>query len=274
MDQEWADRLYNWMATSGVRIVAIIVGGIVFYYLARASFRKALKIARKAGKGELVTREQEMRAKTLAGIIRGLLIGAIAAVIALMVLSELGYNVGPLLAGAGIAGLAIGFGAQTLVRDLIGGFFVLLEGQFYVGDVINVGSVGGTVEAIRLRTTLLRDGQGVLHVVPNGEMRVVSNLTRGWSSIVIDVRVDYREDLDRVIGILQGVCDKVAADEAVGRHIIEGPAVTGVEELNGKQVVICITGRTEAFRDSEVAREVRKLVAGALAEEKIVVATV
>ncbi|MFA5809458.1 MAG: mechanosensitive ion channel family protein [Thermoleophilia bacterium] len=270
MNQERVDRLFDWATTSGVRIVAMILGAVVLYYIIRTLSRRLFRVAgRKMSDSYLVTREQEMRAKTLAGIIRGVFIAVIVVVVSMMTLKEFGYDVGPLLAGAGIAGLAIGFGAQTLVKDLIGGFFVLSEGQFYVGDVIQVGAVKGMVEAIKLRTTLVRDGEGILHIIPNGEMRVVSNLTRGWSRVNLDVSVDYREDMDKVIGILAQVAASVAADSPVSKYLIEGPSVLGVENIAGKAVTIRIIAQTEPFKDPEVARELRKRIATALSAEKI-----
>src|SRR5659263_103277 len=186
----------------------------------------------------LVSREQDMRAKTLAG--------------------------------AGIAGLAAGLRAQTLVKDLIGGFFVLSEGQFYVGDVIQAGAIKGKVEAIKLRTTLVRDGDSILHIIPNGEMRVVSNLTRGWSRVNLDILVDYREDMDKVFEVLGQVAASVAADSPVSQFITEGPSVLGVEDINGKTVTIRVIAQTEPFKDPEVARELRKRIATALGVQKIV----
>lgn len=270
MNQERVDRLYDWTSTSGVRIVAMILGSVVLYYIIRAISRRLFRVAgRKMSDSDLVSREQEMRAKTLAGIIRGVFIAVIVVVVSMMTLKELGYDVGPLLAGAGIAGLAVGFGAQTLVKDLIGGFFVVLEGQFYVGDVIQVGTIKGMVEAIKLRTTLVRDGEGILHIIPNGEMRVVSNLTRGWSRVNLDVSVDYREDMDKVIGILSDVAASVAADSPVSQFITEGPSVLGVENIAGKTVTIRIIAQTEPFKDPEVARELRKRIATALSAETV-----
>lgn len=271
MNEDWADRFYNWATTSGVRIVAIVAGAFLLYWVARFASRRMFKMARRMG-DERVTREQEMRARTLAGIFRGMLIAMITVAVVLMVLNELGYNIGPLLAGAGIAGVALGFGAQTLVKDMIGGFFILLEGQFFVGDVVEIGSVKGKVEAIRLRTTLLRDGEGVLHVIPNGEMRVVSNLTKGWSRAVVDVQVDYREDLDRVMRLLEEVAGRVAADSAVSAHVTEDPSVLGVEKLDGKTVTIRLVAQTEAFKDADVARELRRQVAASMGANNIVVA--
>lgn len=272
MESERLDRIYDWAATSGLRIVAMVLGAIVLYYVIRTASRRLIKVAgRKVSDSDLVTREQEMRARTLAGIVRSLIIGALIAVVSLMILRELGYDIGPLIATAGIVGVAIGFGAQTLVKDIIGGFFVLLEGQFYVGDVIQVGLVKGKVESIKLRTTLVRDGEGILHIIPNGEMRVVSNLTKGWSRVNLDFDIDYREDLPAVIELIGEAAKKVAAPESpVEEFIIDGPEVLGIEEVAGKLVTIRVIARTEPFMDPEVAREIRREVAMALGQQKIV----
>ncbi|MHB1055867.1 MAG: mechanosensitive ion channel family protein, partial [Thermoleophilia bacterium] len=211
-----ADRFWEWASTVGVRIVAIVLGAFIFYLIARTVSRRLLHVARRVGEKSYyvnVTREQEMRATTMAGIIRGMVVVVLTVAVLIMVLRELGYDVGPLVAGAGIVGIALGFGAQTLVKDMIGGFFILLEGQFYVGDIIQVGLVEGKVEVIKLRTTLIRDAEGILHIIPNGEMRVVSNLTRGWSQVNLDFTVDYREDLPRVMDIIAAAALKAATPE-------------------------------------------------------------
>ena len=268
-DNNWPDRFWDWATTSGVRIVAIIVVALILYLIFRTVTRRLLRVARKVGeKSDRVSKEQEMRAKTLAGIVRGLIIAVTMIIVVLMIMKELGYDVAPLIAGAGIAGIALGFGAQTLVRDLIGGFFILLEGQFYVGDIVQVGNVKGRVEAIKLRTTLIRDGEGVLHVVPNGEMRIVSNMTKGFSRVVLDFDVDYTENLDNVLKIIDDALTEARSlPEAV--HITEGPVVLGVEKMEGAKVTIRIVAQTKPFMDGEVARALRRSVATALGAQKI-----
>lgn len=265
----------DWALSSGLRIVTIIVGAIIFYYIFRVVFKHLMHVARKVGeKSDYLTVEQEMRARTLVGIVRGLLLVVTVITVALMVLRELGYDIAPLIAGAGIAGIAIGFGAQTLVKDLIGGFFVLLEGQFYVGDVVHVGLVKGKVEAIKLRTTLVRDGEGVLNIIPNGEMRVVSNLTKGWSRVVLDIPIDYREDLDQAMKIIGDAAAKSTRGSPVSEFIIDGPEVQGVEGIDGTNVIIRLVARTAPFKDPEVAREMRLEVVKALGENKIAMGAV
>lgn len=269
LSDNWPDRFWDWATTSGLRIVALVLGAAVFYLIFRTVSRRLLHVARKVGeKSDRVTKEQEMRAKTLAGITRGLVITLTVIVVVLMVLRELGFDVAPLIAGAGIAGIALGFGAQTLIRDLIGGFFILLEGQFYVDDIVQVGTIKGRVEAIKLRTTLIRDGEGVLHVVPNGEMRIVSNLTKGWSRVVLDFDIDYQEDIDHVLEVIEAALAKTS-DLPVAMYITDGPTVLGVEKMEGTCVTIRVVAQTAPFRDGEVARALRKLLAKALAVNKI-----
>ena len=226
-------------------------------------------------KGDYLTTEQEMRARTLMGIFRGLFLVVTVTVVALMIIRELGYDIAPLVAGAGIVGIAIGFGAQTLVKDLIGGFFVLLEGQFYVGDVVHVGLIKGKVEAIKLRTTLVRDGEGVLNIIPNGEMRVVSNLTKGWSRVVLDIPIDYREDLDKVMKLIgEAAGNAKQSSSPVSAFIIDGPEVQGVEGIEGTNAIIRLVARTVPFKDPEVAREMRREIVKALSENKIAMGAV
>jgi len=277
LNDDRSQRVIDWALSSGIRIVAIILGALIFYYGFRIIFKQLTHVAKKVGERSdyiSVSAEQEMRARTLVGIVRGLILVVTVTVVTLMVLRELGYDIAPLIAGAGIAGIAIGFGAQTLVRDLIGGFFVLLEGQFYIGDVVQVGTVKGKVEAIKLRTTLVRDGEGVLNIIPNGEMRVVSNLTKGWSRVVLDIPIDYREDLDRVIKVIGSAASQAAKDSPVSSFIIDGPEVQGVEGIEGANMIIRLVTRTEPFKDPEVARELRRLIIGALRENEITMGAV
>lgn len=269
MSEDWPDRFWDWATTTGIRIVAVILGAIVFYLILRTITRRLLHVARRMGeKSDYVSREQEMRARTLAGIMRGLTVTVLVVVVALMILHELGYDVAPLLAGAGIAGIALGLGAQTLVRDVIGGFFVLLEGQFYVGDVVRVGDVKGRVEAIKLRTTLVRDSEGVLHIIPNGEMRIVSNLTKGWSRVVLDFDVDYMEDVGRIFEYMEAALVE-AKKTPEAKYIIDGPSVLGVENVHGRTMTIRVVAQTKPFHDNEVARALRKEIASVLGAHKV-----
>lgn len=176
----------------------------------------------------------------------------------LTILPEFGIDTRALLAGAGLAGLAIGFGAQSLVRDVLSGLFVLIENQYGKGDVVNLAGVGGLVEDVNLRRTLLRDLDGTVHSVPNGQISVASNLTRSWSRANFVVGVSYREDPDRVFAVINRVGEEMASDPSWSRDIIEPPRVLGVEGFSGSRLDIRILGDTRPNRQWDVMRELRR----------------
>jgi small conductance mechanosensitive channel len=193
-----SEDLGRWAAETGVRIVALLVlAFVVVRMLSAVIVRAEREMA--AGTG-LDALERRKRAQTLAGVVRRALSALIWTIAVLMVLRELDVDITPVLTGAGIVGLAIGFGAQTLVRDVISGFFLIIEDQVRVGDVATVNSIGGLVEQINLRTIVLRDTEGAVHVIPNGEIKTLSNRTKDYSYYVVSLGIDYDEDTDRVPG--------------------------------------------------------------------------
>lgn len=256
-----------WLSTTGVRILIIILASLLGYYLLRVISRQ---LERLVGVEEYATlKEREQRVKTLTTILRGAGLVLIAAIAAVMVLSELGLNVGPLIAGAGIAGLAIGFGAQTLVKDIISGFFILLENQFTIGDVISVGGISGGVEKMTLRATFLRDLEGTLHIIPNGEIRILSNKTRGWARAVVNLGIAYKEDVGRVLAVLERIGQEMWQDEGYRPLLLEEPAVSGVEELGDSAMTLRIMIKTQAGKQWEISRELRKRIKETFEEENI-----
>src|SRR3989449_5270702 len=168
----------------------------------------------------------EQRAETLRHIIRSVSRGILLVIIVLTVSSELGFDIAPILASAGIVGLAVGFGAQSLVKDVISGFFILFEDQYGVGDGVKIGEMSGVVERMTLRATVLRNLEGQVHVIPNGSIQTVTVLTKDWSRAVIDITVGYREDLDKVLRVLERVGD--ALHEAFPDRVTEKPIILGV----------------------------------------------
>jgi small conductance mechanosensitive channel len=178
-------------------------------------------------------------------------------VAALQILPLLGINMGPLLASAGIAGVAIGFGAQTLVKDFINGFFILVENQYDIGDTIKIAGVQGTVEAMTVRRTVLRDGDGTVHNVPSSEIKVVSNLTRDWSQLAMNVSVAYSADSERVIKLLQEVGDELASDPAYSAMVLAKPEVPGIEKVSGDTVDYLMLVKTKPGQQDAVRRELR-----------------
>lgn len=203
--------------------------------------------------------DAERRGRTLAGLMQS--IGtAVIAIVALLTVLDLFVNVAPLLAGLGVVALAFSLGAQGLVKDFISGFFILLEHQFRVGDVVRVAGVEGTVERLTLRSTTLRDGYGVSHFVANGQIGVVSNLTRQWSRAVVDVTVAYREDVDRVLALLQEEV-KLFAEDPAWQPIVSGePRVAGVERMSDSGVVVRLWVDVYPGTQSDAEREVRRRI--------------
>jgi small conductance mechanosensitive channel len=178
-------------------------------------------------------------------------------------------NIEPLLASAGIAGLAIGFGAQALVKDVINGFFILIEDQFQVGDVIRVAGVSGKVEEITMRRTLLRDADGTLHVVPNGAIQLVSNTTRDWSQVNLTVAVDYSENSDRVVKLLQEAAQTFYDEPAFKPDLVAEPLVPGIDRVRGQEVDYLLVVKVRPGRQYDVARELRRRIKNCFEENNI-----
>jgi small conductance mechanosensitive channel len=204
-----------------------------------------------------------LRSSTLVSVLRSIFSVAIWTVSTFMILDELGVPVGPLLTGAGIAGVAIGFGAQSLVRDFVTGFFVLLEDQYRVGDYVEVGivdgvQVKGTVERFSLRSTALRQSDGTLHQIPNGVMQVVSNRSAGWSQAILDIPVAYDQDLAEASSALEEASEKLMSGEEMGSFVTQKPEILGVEELGESRVTLRVVARTMPGKQRAVERAFRQ----------------
>jgi moderate conductance mechanosensitive channel len=197
------------------------------------------------------------RASTIAAILRSIAALIIWSIALLTILDELGVNLAPLIAGAGIAGVALGFGAQSLVRDFITGTFMFVEDQYGVGDVVDVGLATGTIEALTLRTTRLRDVQGVVWHVPNGEIHRVGNMSQQWARAFVDIAVSYDSDVDRAIDVIRSAATELRADDQLGRLVLDQPEVLGVESLSPERVVLRVMVRTRAQEQERVARALR-----------------
>lgn len=207
---------------------------------------------------------QHARLKTLMGVGYATLHALIAAAAILMALYALGINVVPLLAGASIAGLAISLGAQALVKDLIGGFMILFENQFRVGDSIQVGDVSGVVEEITLRATLLRDARGRQFIIPNGDIRIVSNYSRDWARAVVDLNVPFDADAGQVVKALKEAMQKVATDETIKSDLLEAPQVLGWNSFTDSAVQVRLSARTLPGKHTDVERVMRQYALEAL----------
>jgi small-conductance mechanosensitive channel len=249
--------LASWLLTNGTRVVAIIIGAFVAIWIIRIFVYKS---KRKIGDPDRVGIERAKRTETLARIVETTLRVVILIAALLMVLKQVGIEIGPLLAGAGIVGLAVGFGAQSLVKDVIGGFFILLENHMNVGDIVEIAGSTGVVETINLRVTVLRDLEGSVHIVPNGEIGVVTNMTKEYSQALIEIGVAYKEDVDEVIGILQRVADDMRNDDSFRDSILDPLEVLGLDSFGDSSVNIKVRLRTLPAKQWAVAREFRKRV--------------
>jgi small conductance mechanosensitive channel len=227
------------IAKSGLRIVLVLVAGYVAVRFLRTALRRLEEVLIRAGeRSEVAPGAARKRVTTLTGLLLTLSLVAIWAVVIVICLDQIGLDVTPILAGAGIVGLAVGFGAQNLVRDVIGGFFLVLENQVRVGDVAVVNGTGGLVEAITFRTIVLRDLAGAVHVIPNGAITTLANMTMGWSGYVIDVGVAYREDTDRVVQVMTEVAEDLRKDPRLGPSILEPIEIFGVDDFKESEVTI------------------------------------
>lgn len=274
----------DWLVGPPLRILLILAVAFIVNRIARRAVKKLLRgmasgavrerlgsVRRRAPAALLETEEMslrsEQRANALAGVLRSVVSFAIWVIAGFMVLDELGVNLAPLLAGAGVAGIALGFGAQSLVKDFLSGVFILIEDQFGVGDVVDLdGTTSGTVEAISLRTTQLRALDGTVWHVPNGEIRRVGNMSKHWARAVVDVEVAYGADLEQARAVLKQVADEVWRERG---DVLEEPEVLGVEALGTSSVRLRALVKTTPAHQWEVGRLLRERVKVAFEEAGI-----
>jgi len=252
----WAT-VVTWLIDHGIRILVILVVGAVLWFALNKLLPPIVRrgVARtkyKESKGGM-----EKRTNTLVSIFKGVGRVFIGIVGIMMVLSEVGIAVAPVLAGFGIVGVAIGFGAQYLIRDLIAGIFIILENQYRVGDVARVADIAGLVEEVTLRKTVLRDLDGIVHHVPNGEIKTASNFTRHFSRVNLNISVGYGTDLDHAISVINRVGKELAEDENWRKVIKSPPQVLRVDNLGDSGIDIKILGNVEPIRQWDVMGELR-----------------
>ncbi len=246
-----------WLLSAGLRILLILLGSFVLVRLAFAAIRRIEVIV---DDGDPHLSEREKRARTLAAILRKVAAVTVAAVAVLTILQELGVDTRAIITAAGIGGLAVGFGAQNLVRDVISGFFMLMENQIRIGDVVTINDRTGVVEDITLRITVLRDFDGTAHIFPNGAIQFVSNQTKDWSRAVVDVPVAYREDADRVMGVLGEVGNSLLDDPKWRPFVLEPPQVLGITEFGASGITIRMAVTTRAQKHIDLERELRRRI--------------
>lgn len=242
-----------------LHVAAVVIFALLAYRVIKLITRRMT--TRELGEEDpLIKRQRQQRIETMAGLFNNVAAAVIATLAILTALNYLNVPIASLLASVGVAGLAISFGAQSLVKDVITGAFILMEGQYGIGDVVKVGDTSGLVEKITLRTTILRDVYGTVHTIPNGQITTVSNLTKSWSRAVVDVSVAYKEDVDRVIVILRDLGAEFAADPEWGQLLLGDPEVPGVENLAESGVIIRVMARTLPLKQWDVARELRRRI--------------
>src|SRR5229473_6545386 len=252
---DWREDTMNFLRHDVPKIVFVVLAAFVLTRIIRAIARKTADLqVRKLPP----VRVQQVR--TVASVITSISVFVIFFIAALEVLSLLGFNLGPMLASAGIAGLAIGFGAQTLVHDFINGFFILLENQYDIGDKIGIAGVKGTVEDMSLRRTVLRDDDGTVHIVPNSEIKLVSNATRDWSQLALRVVVAYSEPSDRIMALLQQVGSEVRNDPAFAADIVSDVEVLGIERVGNGEAEYLMLVKTRPNKQYGVSRELRRRI--------------
>lgn len=270
---EWMQQLARFLELdAGVLVRNLLQVGFVWllcYGAMRVVHLVARRIERAVDDGDdSVLTEREQRGKTISQLLRS--VGRVVLfLVAILLTLDVFIDIGPLLAGAGILGLAVSFGAQSLVKDVISGFFYLVEGQFAVGDVIEVAGKSGVVERMTLRMVVLRDLKGVVHMIPNGQITTVSNMTRKWGRAVVDVGVAYDTDVDRALDIFRDEAARLVADPAWAASFDGEPEVVGVESLGDNAVTIRTLLRTQAGKQWNAAREFRRRIKGRLERERI-----
>ncbi|HET9839771.1 MAG TPA: mechanosensitive ion channel family protein [Candidatus Angelobacter sp.] len=262
----WHNYLVAWTRDKAPKLVVLLVLAFIFVRLLGLITRKVVALTERSSHGPL--RAQQVR--TVVGMIRSVGVFVIVFFTGMSALRDaFNIDIGPLLASAGIVGLAIGFGAQTLVKDVINGFFILVEDQFTVGDTIRAAGVAGAVEEITMRRTILRDADGTLHIVPNSSIQIVSNLTRDWSQVTLHVAVDYSENSDRVVQLLQETGKEFYNDPAFKDDVVAEPQVPGIDRVRGVEVDYLMLVKVRPGKQYAVARELRRRIKACFEKEKI-----
>jgi moderate conductance mechanosensitive channel len=253
----WHPRLIlHWGVTHGVNVAIMLAGAFIVVRAANLAIEHLqFKLGRRHTTTDL---EWQRRAATLGGILTNLVTVTVTFVAILMVMRELAIDIVPILTGAGIAGLAIGFGAQNLVRDVISGFFLILEDQVRVGDLARINGVAGAVEQVNLRTIILRDGEGAVQVFPNGTITALANLSKQFAYAVVDLRIAYNENIDRVMGTIKEVGASMEGDAVWGPLVLAPLDIVGIESLADGAATIRVKFKTQPLNQGKIANELRR----------------
>ncbi len=264
---QWREDGVDYAIDKGIDVAGVLLSLLAAWLLIRFVARRIETWGDDRQDGLRGAREQ--RARTAAKLVRNAGRAILTVVGILMLLQQLDFNISPLLASAGVVGLAVSFGSQSLVRDYVTGFFLQLEHQFALGDVIRIGTVEGTVENITLRLVYLRDGTGALHIIPNGQITQVTNLTRAWGRVAVDAEVGWR-DSDRALDAVRRAAEALGADPAWSDALLDPPRVMGLEKLGTGTVTLRTVARVDPYRRDDVARDLRRRIKESLDEEGVV----
>jgi len=272
----WLARASHWLIAKPLSILALVLFAVVLRWVIH---RAIDRLARSAAEGALpaimargkvpqfladyqaaAAERREQRAATMGGLLKSITTAVIACVVGFMVVAQLGYNIAPLIASAGIIGVALGFGAQSLVKDFLSGIFIILEDQYGVGDVITLPTTAGVIEAVGLRVTRLRDVDGTVWYVRNGEILAVGNMSQNWSRSVLDIPVAPQQNLGRIRDLLREEAQAVYQDPAYRDDILEEPDVWGVERWDSAGIIMRLVVKTAPQRQWSVSRELRERI--------------
>jgi small-conductance mechanosensitive channel len=268
--RQFLEKISHWLLETAPALVLILFLFLISRWILGILVRRIIStIKSRVHNSKSATIEHEKRADTLMGIIRGAINVTLWVVFTLIFIKELGLDIAPILAGAGIAGLAIGFGAQELVRDGISGFFIILEDRIRTGDVVVLNGTGGLVESINLRTITLRDLSGVVHTFQNGKIDTMSNMTKEWSAMVFDIGIAYKENVDEVIPVVKAVGDSLQQDPDYASRIIEPIEIFGLDKFGDSAVIIKARIKTKPIEQWFVGREFNKRLKAAFDEKGI-----
>lgn len=253
----WIEIAQPWLLVHGIKIVIVGIAAVLLSLTAKKLIAQGVKTM-VMGKDEQQRIADNKRVDTLVRIFSGVSFITITTIAVLMIAQEAGLAIGPILAGAGIVGIAVGFGGQYLIRDVISGFFIILENQYRIGDVVNLDGTGGLVEDVTLRMTTLRDLDGTVHHIAHGEIKRVANLTKKFSRVNLNIGVGYQSDLDHVIKVINDIGNQLAEDATFKDSIITAPQFLRVDEFADSSIVLKIVGETQPIKQWEVSGELRK----------------
>jgi small conductance mechanosensitive channel len=265
---KWSEKIFPWLLDHGLKILVIVFSAYILNIILTRIIARAIRISLVAD--DTMSKEgKKRREDTLLHISNGAVRISLLVIAVLMILQEAGVKIGPILAGAGIVGLAVGFGAQYLIRDIITGIFIIMENQYRIGDVVKIDEANGTVESITLRLTSLRDMNGTVHHIPHGEIKRVSNMSKSFARVNLDIGVAYDTDLDHLIEVINKTGKELSEDPDFREYIITPPKFLRVNEFADSAIMVKIMGDTKSLRQWEVTGELRKRLKIAFDKEGI-----